>query len=107
VTGTHDIDAGISSLIAAGAGAVVVTLGANGAILAHGTRRSAIPGRQVAVMDTTGAGDAFSGVLAAWLANGHDLDEAARAANCAARLSVTRAGAREGMPSRSAIEEEL
>jgi ribokinase len=107
MTGTHDIDAGLASLIAAGARAVVVTLGANGALLARDTRRSSIPGREVAVMDTTGAGDAFSGVLAAWLAHGHDLDEAARAANCAARLSVTRAGARAGMPSRSAIEEEL
>jgi ribokinase len=107
MTGTHDIDAGLASLTAAGARAVVVTLGANGAILGRDTRRSSIPGREVAVMDTTGAGDAFSGVLAAWLAHGHDLDEAARAANCAARLSVTRAGARDGMPSRSAIEEEL
>jgi len=107
MTGTHDIDVGISSLIAAGARAVVVTLGANGALLAHDARRSSISGREVTVVDTTGAGDTFSGVLAAWLAHGHDLDEAARAANCAARLSVTRAGAREGMPSRSAIEEEL
>jgi ribokinase len=107
MTGTHDMDAGLASLIAAGARAVVVTLGANGAFLARDTRRTSLPGREVVVVDTTGAGDAFSGVLAAWLAHGHDLDEAAAAANCAARLSVTRAGARDGMPSRSAIEEEL
>jgi ribokinase len=107
MTGAQDIDAGISSLIAAGAGAVVVTLGPNGAILAHDTRRSSIPGRERAVVDTTGAGDAFSGVLAAWLADGYELGEAAKAANSAAGLSVTRAGARDGMPSRSAIEQEL
>ena len=107
MTGAHDIDAGISSLIAAGARAVVVTLGADGALVAHDTRRTSIPGREVAVIDTTGAGDTFSGVLAAWLANGHELGDAAAAATCAAGLSVTRAGARDGMPSRSAIAEAL
>ena len=107
MTGTRDIDAGISSLIAAGARAVVVTLGANGALLAHDDRRSSIPGRDVTVVDTTGAGDAFSGVLAAWLAIGHELGDAAKAANSAAGLSVTHAGARDGMPSRSAIEQQL
>jgi ribokinase len=59
------------------------------------------------VADTTGAGDTFSGVLAAWLASGGDLDEAVEAANAAAGLSVTQSGAREGMPDRSAIEELL
>jgi ribokinase len=107
MTGTTDLEAGIASLIAAGAAAVVVTLGASGALLAHGTHRSAIPARTVEVVDTTGAGDTFSGVLAAWLASGKELEDAAHAANCAAGLSVTRAGARGGMPSRSEIEAQL
>ena len=107
MTGTHDMEAGISSLIAAGALAVVVTRGAKGAVLAHDAQRSYIRGREATVVDTTGAGDTFSGVLAAWLASGHELGDAADAANCAAGLSVTRAGARDGMPNRSAIEDEL
>lgn len=107
MTGTSDLENGISSLLAAGARAVLVTLGPAGALLAHGTTRTTFPAETVDVVDTTGAGDTFSGVLAAWLASGHDLAEAAEAANCAAGLSVTRSGARSGMPSRAAIEAQL
>jgi ribokinase len=56
------------------------------------------------VVDTTGAGDTFNGVLAAWLASGATLETAIEAANAAAALSVTAAGARGGMPTREAIE---
>lgn len=107
MTGTSELEAGVSSLVAAGAPAVVITLGAAGALLAQGAQRRAIPARTVDAVDTTGAGDTFSGVLAAWLASGHNLAEAAEAANCAAGLSVTRSGARSGMPSRAAIEAQL
>ena len=106
-TGSSDIETGISQLLAAGARAVIVTLGADGALLAAGERRRAIAARTVDVVDTTGAGDTFSGVLAAWLASGSDLDEAVDAANCAAGLSVTQEGARGGMPGRAAIEAQL
>ena len=106
-TGAHDLEAGVAQLLAAGAHAVIVTLGPDGALLADRHRRRTFPGHPVAVVDTTGAGDAFSGVLAAWLARGHDLDEAVEAANCAAGLSVTRQGARGGMPDRAEIEEQL
>ena len=107
MTGAEDLDAGISTLISAGADAVVVTLGAAGALLAQGTRRRSIPAVAVEAVDTTGAGDTFSGVLAAWLAGGHNLEDAAVAANCAAGLSVTGTGARSGMPSLAAIEARL
>jgi ribokinase len=59
------------------------------------------------VIDTTGAGDTFNGVLAAWLAAGASIDESIKAANAAAGLSVTASGARAGMPSRDAIEAAL
>jgi len=107
ITAEADLEAGVSSLIAAGATGVVVTLGADGALLAEGTRRRTVAAQSVDVADTTGAGDTFSGVLAAWLASGCDLDEAVEAANAAAGLSVTQSGAREGMPGRSAIEDLL
>ena len=52
----------------------------------------------VKAVDATGAGDALNGALAAGLASGLDLEQASRRAVVAASLSVTRAGAREGMP---------
>jgi len=106
-TGAADVEIGISLLISAGARAVVVTLGAQGALVAEGSRRRSIPALAVEVVDTTGAGDTFSGVLAAWLASGHNLDDAVEAANCAAGLSVTRRGARDGMPGQATIEQAL
>lgn len=104
MTGARDVEAGVSALIAAGARAVVATLGSRGALLAEGSRRRPLPALAVQAVDTTGAGDTFSGVLAAWLAAGHNLDEATLASNLAAGLSVTHPGARDGMPKRAAIE---
>lgn len=106
-TGAGDVEAALVSLADAGAGAVAVTLGAEGALLADGARRVTVPAAHVRVVDATGAGDTFSGVLAAWLAGGRSLDEALRAANAAAGLSVTRPGARGGMPTREEVEAAL
>lgn len=107
IAATSDLESGVAALLDRGAGAVVVTLGAAGALLAEGTRRKPVRGLQATVVDATGAGDAFAGVMAAWLADGRSLDDAVTAANAAAALSVTRAGAREGMPRRSTIEAAL
>ena len=57
------------------------------------------------MVDTTGAGDCFNGVLAAGLARGTELPAAVRDAVLAASLSVGTAGAREGMPDIQAIAE--
>jgi len=73
---------------------VVVTVGADGALLAERDGIVAIPAPEVEVVDTTGAGDAFNGVLAAVLAAGAGIEEAARRAVAAASASVRRAGAR-------------
>ena len=87
------------------AGPIIVTQGPAGALLVDGDRRERFEGVLAPqVVDTTGAGDAFCGVLATWLAEGHTLDEAIVAANLAGALSVGAAGAREGMPRREAIE---
>ena len=88
-------------LLAEGAGgrAVVVTLGAAGALVVPADGPAArIPALRVVPVDTTGAGDAFNGALAAGLAAGLPLTEATRRAVAAAGLSTTRAGARGGMP---------
>lgn len=83
---------------------VVVTLGGEGALVVEPDGRlEHLPPHPTTVCDTTGAGDTFNGVLAAHLAAGADLLDAARAANVAAALSVARPGARGGMPSAAAL----
>jgi ribokinase len=98
--GEADMDRALGALSHLNAGPVVVTRGAAGVLLADGAFRQRFPGFDVAeVVDTTGAGDAFIGVLAAWLAAGHSLEASIVAANAAGAISVRRRGAREGMPS--------
>jgi ribokinase len=82
------------SLAALGPGTVVITLGAAGAVVAKSGETASFPAPRVDVVDTTGAGDAFNGVLAAGLAAGLELGEAARRAVEAATASVRLAGAR-------------
>ncbi|MDP9270371.1 MAG: ribokinase [Chloroflexota bacterium] len=78
--------------------AVLVSLGRAGAVLVRSSGPAVeIAAPPVTTVDATGAGDTLNGALAARLAAGVDLDAAARFAVVAASLSVTRAGAREGM----------
>ena len=63
------------------------------------------PAFKVTAVDTTGAGDTFNGALAAFW--GKDLGELARLACAASALSVTRAGAQGGMPTREELEKFL
>ena len=87
------------ALLARGVAAVLVTLGAKGCELHRaGQVPYAIAGRRMAVLDTIGAGDTFTGALAAALARGDDLPQAMACANAAAALSVTGRGAIGGMP---------
>ena len=80
-------------------GAVIVTLGAAGAVVvARGDAPLDLPAPAVTAIDSVGAGDAFNGALAAGLASGRSLEAAAARAIAAAALSTTRSGAREGMP---------
>jgi ribokinase len=83
---------------------VVVTLGARGALLVDGGRATVLDAYRVDAVDTTGAGDAFNGVLGARLARGLSLDEALPYALAGAALAVTVAGAREGMASSDRID---
>jgi ribokinase len=84
---------------------VVVTIGASGAIIAtpEGTAEVFAP-PPTNVVDTTGAGDTLNGVFAAGLARGDSLSDAMRSAVAAASISVSRAGARHGMPFRDEVE---
>jgi len=102
--GNDDTDAALDELAARHRGPIVVTQGPAGAVLADAGRRERFAGRLAPeVVDTTGAGDTFCGVLAAWLADGASLPDAINAANAAGALSVGAAGARAGMPGREEI----
>jgi len=94
-------------LIERGLEAVVVTLGAAGMLAVTREGIAAEPGRRVPVVDTTGAGDAVVGVLAAELAAGADLPRAMAVATVAASLVVGRPGAADAMPRRSEIDAAL
>ena len=94
-----------------GCSRVLVTLGAEGAVLAdeHGAHRQAA--HRVLAIDTVGAGDCFGGVFAASIATGREPIDALRRAVAAAGLCVTREGAQRSMPSdeeiRRAVREPL
>jgi ribokinase len=90
-----------------GARNVIVTLGANGALVATGEDARWIPGFPVRAVDTTAAGDVFNGALAVRLAEGCPIDEAVRFAHAAAAISVTRPGAQPSIPTRREINAKL
>ena len=100
-----DVDEGeaLDRLLAAGARSVVLTLGGRGAVVATAHGRQAVAALTSEVVDSTGAGDCFVGALAAGLAAGDDLVEAARYANAAAALSVRADGAQPSYPHREAV----
>lgn len=91
-------------LLRCGVGAVVMTLGSEGALLVRTEGTRLIPAFPVDVADTTGAGDAFTAGLAVALAEGRPLDAAARMANACGAVATTRLGAQPSMPSRAEVE---
>lgn len=82
---------------------VVVTLGARGCLARTPQGRFEQPAFAVSVVDTTGAGDTFCGVLAAARARQTDWPQALREAAAAAALACTRPGAQAGIPTRAEV----
>lgn len=91
-------------LLALGVPDVVVTLGANGALALGAAGRHQVPGFQVQAVDSTAAGDCFTGALAVALAEGLAPAAALRFAAAAASLSVTRRGAQASLPVRAEVD---
>ena len=81
-----------------GPATVIATLGGRGLVMVSPDGVVALPAFKAKVVDTTGAGDCFVGALAARLATGADIIDAARYANAAAACSVERLGAAPSMP---------
>ena len=92
-------------LIKRGAGAVIVTLGAQGCLYHDGHSAQHFPALAVGpVVETAGAGDAFTGGLATGLAEGMTATDAIRLAMATAAISVTRPGTAPSMPTRGEID---
>jgi len=107
LAGTADLATAAARLLARGAAAVVVTLGEQGALVWDSSGQAAFDPVATEVVDTTGAGDCFSGVLAAAVADGIRLRPAVGRANAAAGLTVATAGARRGLPNAEAVDRAL
>jgi ribokinase len=85
---------------------VVLTLGERGALLAGPEGTELIPAFKVEAVDTTGAGDAFIGSFAVFLAEGFSEKEALTRANLYAALSTTKVGTQKSFWSRADFETE-
>jgi ribokinase len=96
-----EVPGGVPAGVTAGAAA------ANAGTESDGVRIWAVPAERVSTVDSTGAGDAFNGALAAAIAEGRPLAEAVHRAVAAGALATTHVGAREGMPTALELEEFL
>jgi ribokinase len=103
LTGAADPEAAARILSSRTGAPVIVSLGADGALLWSDGRASRLVAAPVNPVDTTGAGDALNGILAAELARGAPLEEALRWAMVGAALKTTKAGAQAGLPTRAEI----
>lgn len=93
------------ALLARGVSNVVITLGAQGALVKNSAISMHVPAFDAGpVIETTGAGDAFNGGFAVGLSEGLGLVEAARFGCAVAGISVTRYGTAPSMPNRSEVD---
>lgn len=102
----HEVEllGGVDELHRHGVTTVIVTRGGHGVDVHTATRTWHQPPYPVDVVDTTGAGDAFCGALAASLSRGASLDDAVRWAAAAGALATTRLGAVPAQPRAADIE---
>jgi ribokinase len=111
LTGLDDPEAAARALLAAGARAVIVTLGEEGVLVATGAADGSdgpvverVSPFKVDAVDSTAAGDAFCGALAAALAAGKELSDAVRHGAAAGALAATVMGAVPSLPRRGAVD---
>tara|TARA_R110002033_G_scaffold25455_6_gene58789 strand:+ start:463 stop:1401 length:939 start_codon:yes stop_codon:yes gene_type:complete len=103
--GAATAEEGSATLLDAGVGMVIVTLGGDGCLLSKPGWQQRIAPYKVDAVDTTGAGDIFCGFLAALIAGGASIQSAVEAANAAAAISVTRSNARKNIPTKQDVDQ--
>jgi ribokinase len=106
LTGTCDVHTAAQRLLDGGVRRVIVTLGASGALCAGADGVCTVAPFAVNAVDTTGAGDAFIGSLAVFLAEGLTETEAVSRANLYAALSTTSPGTQKSFVTRERFDRE-
>lgn len=101
---TPDLDL-CGRLLELGVGTVVLTRGPEGAVIVTSEGTTTIESPPVEVVDSTGAGDAFNGAVAAALATGSRLEDAVRNGTRAGALACTKLGVIPALPTRSGLDE--
>jgi len=92
-------------LLAGGAGTVVMKMGAQGCLVAHGPNCTLVPALPARVVDTTGAGDCWNAGFVAALAHGEDLFTAALIGNAAAAFCIEATGGSSGIPDYATVRQ--
>jgi len=99
LSGQDDLDGGVEALASRGAGEIIVTLGADGAVCSSGRHRHVVAAAPARVVDTAGAGDTFCGVFIAARDRGYDRPAALETAARAAAITIARSGTFSAFPS--------
>ena len=107
VTSVDEAEAAGRILLKKGAGVVILTLGEQGSLLITDKETRHVPVASVKALDTTGAGDAFVGSLAYFLASGKAVFDAMERANRVAVLSVLSSGTQTSFPEAKDLPPEL
>ncbi len=108
ITGFTSPDKAAKAILKRGPSMVAIKLGAQGCFVATEEEKMFVPSFQVdKIVDTTGAGDAFSGAFLVALLEGWDLMKAAKFANAAAALKTLGRGAVTPLPTRKEVEKFL
>lgn len=105
ITNQYDAKKGGVVLQEMGVKNIIVTLGSNGCFMKTEHEEDRIPTFKVNAIDTTAAGDSFSGALAAHLAKGFTLRDALKIANATGALTTTKIGAQEALPTEEEVME--
>lgn len=98
VTTIEEATAAAQQLLSRGPKTIILTLGERGSLLVTAEESRHIPAPSVSAVDTTGAGDAFVGSLAYYLAEGQPIAEAMNRANRIAAISVQSPGTQSSFP---------
>ena len=104
VTDISSVESAAKELRKRGAQTVIVTLGANGALLVSKESIKHIPSFKINAVDTTAAGDAFIGGFATALLQDKPLDEAIRYGCACGALAATKFGAQPSLPTKKEVE---